>query len=238
MPEEQRRTLDAARQIALNYSAALPDFICSENVKRVVTLGVHSTSADSLTLQLTYFGQHEKYKVVTLNGNSTQQSLESLGGLISGGEFGSLLLHVFEPASEAAFEWKSSSDIRKRRAAVYTYRVSRAKSHYVLGYHSNTGKLVTATAGYQGEVFLDSEKPKVLRITARADDLPKESGILLSTIEVDYDFQDVAGRSYLLPAHSEAHMKLPYRETINVASFVGYRKFQAESTIDFTGPGR
>ena len=60
---------------------------------------------------------------------------------------------------------------------------------------------------------------------------------LQSSAEVDYDFIDVAGHSYLLPARSEAHMERSYRHIANVVTFTGYRKFEAESTIDFKPAG-
>jgi len=237
--EEQRRTLDGARQIALHYSGTLPDFVCTEMVQRANALaGARSTTNDRLTMQLSYFGQQEKYKIVALNGHLTEQSLESLGGLITGGEFGSLLLRVFESSSPADFEWKNWSSIRKRRMSVYAYNVVRARSHYVLGYRTDEGTRVAAIVGYRGEVVVDSELPRVLRITARAEDIPKESAILHSSIEVDYGLIDVAGRSYLLPVRAEAEMTRPDREMRNVATFVGYRKFDAESTINFRVPGR
>ena len=96
--------------------------------------------------------------------------------------------------------------------------------------------MVEAAAGYRGEVVLDSETARVLRLTASADDIPKESGILQSSVEVDYDFINVAGHSYLLPSHSEAHMERSYRQIANVVTFVNYRKFAVDSTIDFNPP--
>jgi hypothetical protein len=103
----------------------------------------------------------------------------------------------------------------------------------MLGRRNVSGSMVEMAAGYHGEVFLDSEANRVLRLTAGADDIPKESGILQSSVEVDYDFIDVAGRSYLLPSRSEAHMERPYRQIGNVVSFVDYRKFETDSTISF-----
>jgi hypothetical protein len=32
--EEQKRTIDAAREIAIHYSGKLPDFVCTEQVER------------------------------------------------------------------------------------------------------------------------------------------------------------------------------------------------------------
>lgn len=232
-PEHQRHTLDAAREIAIHYSGKLPDFICTENVERTDRTSPTNIKADRLTVQLSYFGQKEQYKLLTINGTRTNQSFESLEGLISAGEFGSLLLGVFDPSSAADFAWKASSDLRKHHTFVYTYRIARAKSHYMLGARASAGNLVAAAAGYHGEVVLDSETSRALRVSASADDIPSTSGILQSSVEVDYDFIDVAGNNHLLPSRSESHMERKYRQIANVVTFAGYRKFEAESTIDF-----
>ena len=232
-PDEQNHSLSTARDLAIHYSGKLPNFICTEQVERTDSTGPNNVKADRLTIQLSYSGQKESYKLLTMNGSPAKQALESLDGLITGGEFGSLLLGIFDPSSSADFQWKSASSIRKRPAAVYTYRIARAKSHYMLGHRAAAGNMVQAAAGYHGEVVLDGETARVLRLTASADDIPKESGILQSSVEVDYDFIDVAGHSYLLPAHSEAHMERSHRQIANVVTFTGYRKFEADSTISF-----
>jgi hypothetical protein len=232
-PEEQRHTIDAARDIATHYSRKLPDFICTEQVQRTDRTSPTNIKADRLTIQLSYFGQKEKQKLVAMNGSRTEQPLESLDGLITGGEFGSLLLGVFDPSSSADFQWKEASNTSKRRAAVYTYRIARAKSHYMLGHRLEAGNMVEEAAGYKGEVVLDAETARVLRLTASADDIPKGSVILQSSVEVDYASVNVAGHTYLLPSHSEAHMERSYRQITSVVTFVDYRKFDVDSTIDF-----
>jgi hypothetical protein len=234
-PEEQKRTLDTARNIAIHYSGKLPDFICTEQVERTARAGA-AINVDRLTIHLTYFEQKEKYKLVAMNGSRTEQPLESLDGLITGGEFGSLLLGVFDPSSGADFQWKASSNVRKRRAAVYTYRIARAKSHYIVGHRTAAGNMVEEAAGYNGEVALDSETAQVLHLTATADDIPKDSGIFQSSVEVDYDSINVAGRTYLLPSHSAARMERSYRQIANVVTFADYNKFDATSSIDFNPP--
>jgi len=235
-PVDQQRTLDTARDIAIHYTAKLPDFICTEQVQRTDRTSPTNIKADRLTIQLSYFGQKEKQKLVAMNGTKTDKPLESLDGLITGGEFGSLLLGIFDPSSSADFAWKESSTVGKRRASVYTYRIARAKSHYMLGHRLDNGTMVEEAAGYHGEVVLDSETNRVLRLTAAADDLPKNSVILQSSVEVDYAPVDVAGHSYLLPSRSEAHMERSYRQITNTVTFVDYRKFEVDSTIDFGPP--
>lgn len=229
-PDAQKLVIDAAREIAIHYSAQLPNFICTEKVARNDT---SRTLEDHLTIQLSFFGQKEKYKLVARNGFPSTQQIESLGGLITGGEFGSLLLGVFDPSASAEFQWKSASNLRKRPVNIYTYRIARASSHYVVGGRVAGGSMAETTAGYHGDIFIDNETSRVLRFTAYADDIPREFGMLKSSVEVDYDFVNIAGQSYLLPSHSYSNMERGHRKMSNSIAFVDYKKFEAETNIDF-----
>jgi hypothetical protein len=53
-----------------------------------------------------------------MNGSPTKQSLESIDGLITGGEFGAQLIGIFDPASSADSQWKELTNLRKHAAAV------------------------------------------------------------------------------------------------------------------------
>ncbi|SPF53931.1 conserved exported hypothetical protein [Candidatus Sulfopaludibacter sp. SbA4] len=236
--DQQTKTLEAAREIAIHYTSKLPNFVCNEQVERATSnarspLAVAVVQRDKLTIQLTFAGEKEQYKLVAMNGEPTTQPLESLDGIITGGEFGSQLLGIFDRASAATFQWKEWTILRKRRAAVYTYRIARDKSHYLLGRRADNGAMQEWAAGYQGEVVLDNETNKVLRLTASANDIPKQSEIDQSSLEVDYDFVEVAGTSHLLPSHSESRMERANRKISNVVTFTGYKKFEADSTISF-----
>jgi hypothetical protein len=237
-PEQQRQTLDTAREIAIHYASKLPNFICNEQVERTDQLqrtGQLSTvfHNDHLIIQLSYAGQKEHYKLVSIDGGPTTQPLSSLDGIITGGEFGSLQLGVFDPSSSADFQWKETTTLRKHRAAVYTYRISRANSNYMLGHRLDDGKLASVAAGYHGEFVLDQDTSRVLRLTAEADDIPKETGITASSVQVDYDFVDVAGGKHLLPSHSESRMEHGDRQIGNVVTYTAYHKFEVDSSIDF-----
>ena len=80
---------------------------------------------------------------------------------------------------------------------------------------------------------IDFVTSRVLRLTAYADDIPKDIKVIASSMEVDYDEAPVAGRTYLLPARSLSHMERDERRIDNVVTFTGYRKFETESTVDF-----
>jgi hypothetical protein len=237
-PEQQRQTLDTAREIAIHYASKLPGFICNEQVERTDQLQPNGRLLtvfhnDHLIIQLSYAGQKENYKLVSIDGSPTTQPLSSLDGIITGGEFGSLQLGVFDPSSAADFQWKETTTLRKHRAAVYTYRIARANSHYMLGSRLDDGKLASVAAGYHGEVVLDLDTSRVLRLTADADDIPKETGITVSSMQVDYDFVDVAGGKHLLPSHSDTRMEHGDRKLDNVVTYTAYRKFEVDSSIDF-----
>jgi hypothetical protein len=230
---EQARTLELARDTALHYAKTLPDFICTESIQRSSMFGRLVQSADKLTVQLTYFGEKEKYTLVAIDGKPTTQPFESLDGLLTGGEFGSMLFRVFDPASASDFQWKSWATIAKRPAALYSYRVDRANSHYTLGYRTDTGELRTATVGQSGVVALDRATSMVLRLTVEAVDIPKDFAILSASTTTEYGFIEVGGNQHLLPVRAESEMLRSPTTVRNVVSFVGYRKFSADSTIDF-----
>jgi hypothetical protein len=52
---------------------------------------------------------------------------------------------------------------------------------------------------------------------------------------VDYDFADIGGQNYLLPARGVSEVRSLRLETRNRVEFREYRKFSAHSTLTF-GP--
>jgi hypothetical protein len=221
----QTSKLDLARETALSYAKSLPDFICTEIVQRVSMTGRFVQSADRLTIQLTYFGQQENYKLLAINGAATDRTFESLDGLLTGGEFGTTLVRIFDPASAAEFQPKGATQ--------YAYRVKPANSHYTLGYRTDSGELRIATVGQEGVVTLDKKTSKVLRLTAQATDIPKDFAILAASTTTEYAFVQVAGGRHLLPVRAESEMLRGNQTTRNAVTFTAYRKFSADSTIDF-----
>ena len=214
-------------------------FVCEESVQRTEIVGQRYVTSDKLSIELT-FDRAERYKLTTINGSRTGKSLDSIGGLISSGEFGSLMLRIFQPSSAADFEWKSWSTLRNHRTAVFTYRVPRPRSHYIVGYRTDYGRWISAVAGYRGEVTVDAEvEPgRLLRLTAEAYDIPGKLRILRSTITVDYDFVDIAGREVSLPVRSETYFDRELHDSHNVVRFINYKKFEASRRLPLAPANR
>lgn len=236
--------IERSRQKALEYTKSLPDFVCSEVVQRYaapseqvrlggspmpigVKLGawVHT---DTLTVKLSYFQKTEGHKLELIDGKPTDRKYEALGGATSTGEFGGILRTIFDPASRAAFDWEGWKTVRKHRIAVYQYAVSAANSPYYLRHVD-----LQAIVGIHGVVEVDTETGEVLQLTCNAYDIPKQLDLQSSTTTVEYDFASVGGRSYLLPVRSETELRSSDIWTRNKMEFREYRKFSADSVIDF-----
>ena len=244
---EQTAFIGRAREVALQYSDMLPNFVCTETVHRSFGDSGQVRQRDTLTVQLTYSQKHESYKPI-VGGKPVDRDLEDLGGAFFAGEFGSALRRIFEPDSAAAFHWEKSASEHGARVWVYSYRIDRGHSQYalVLGVGKDQVKVI---AGFHGMLHIAADAAMVLRLTMEADDIPSTFPIRKSSHEVDYEYRSVAGRQYLLPARADMRMlywpnralgQSPVSRMMdfeNEVDFGAYRKFAVDSAIDF-GDGK
>ena len=251
--EEQARFLDQVRRTALGYSDFLPDFVCTEVIHRSSSDAGAWRNLDSLTLQLTYAGKRENYKVILAGNKSSDMDFASVGGAFSEGEFGSTLRWIFEPESATEFHWEKSAVWRKTPVSVYAYRVTRAKSHFGLAFGSGADTQ-TIVVGFHGVLDIAKDTGMVLHVTteAEAGDIPAGFSIRNSSTSIDYGYADVGGRQFLLPSSAESTMlyqpnraaeKGQIRTTRpvlmrNLVDFRAYRKFAVDSQIEFGGDGK
>lgn len=227
---EQGKALDDAREYALSYTARLPDFICTQVTRRYVdNSGMELwRREDVITERLSYFDKHEDYKVVLYNNAPVDIPHEKLGGTTSSGEFGSMLREIFEPETEAQFEWERWGTLRGRRMHVFSYKVSQGRSRYRI----TSGNEYSIIAGYHGLIYVDRENSAVMKLTLQADDLPAGFPIREVNLSLDYDWVDISGRKFILPLKAviTSRMGAKYLSR-NEVEFRMYRKFTAESTI-------
>jgi hypothetical protein len=229
--EEQRVVINAAQHIAVNYAKSLPDFMCTEVVRRYDDLRNGMNLRDTLEIKLSYFDQREDYHLLTVNGRASFRKLESVGGATSQGEFGSLMFAIFSGESKTTFTWDHWTTLRRRPALVFSFRILAEHSTYHLGFGQSFGKL-DAVVGQHGFIYLDRETNQILRIVAAADP-PAKFPVQQSTTVLDYDFRTVGTSDFLLPVRAEIRMAAGSLHTRNLIEFDNYRKFTGESTITF-----
>ena len=238
---EQEEIIAEAREIALDYTKRLPDFICLQFTRRYEdSLGVNDFHLhDTVATQLTYFGQKEAYKVISKKENykvsaesvkASETSFTSLDGATSSGEFGTLLKDIFEPRTHAEFWFQRRVSLHHHVALVYGFRVLARNSRWRIEY--NPGALV-CTVEYSGTVFIDPETHAILRVSAEAQSIPPSFPIQATKIQLDYAWQDLAGQKFLLPASGVLNMREGRVNKKNEIEFRSYRKYSAASAVTF-----
>lgn len=230
---EQRRVFMAAHENALNYGKSLPDFICTEMVRRYDDRRGFMRAQDTLEVRLSYFDAREHYRLIRINGTMTTRGLEEVGGAVTEGEFGSLLKTIFVADSKTVLRWDHWTTLRKRAAHVYTFRIAPENATYRMDFRAGPRDMMrTAIAGQHGFVYIDRETNQILRVIAYAD-IPVSFPVKESATVLDYDFTGVGGRQFLLPLRADVRMATRELHTRNLVEFQDYRKFTGESTITF-----
>jgi hypothetical protein len=234
---EQASLLEQAREAAIRYSASLPDFICTEVVRRSQDPQGSGRwrPMDTLTVKLSYFGHKEDYKLMQINGKPTLLEYLYAGGALSTGEFGTRLYSVFDPHSQGEFRWKGWTTLRKRRVARFSYHIARQHSIFLIQYGAVPAGPNAIIVPYHGEVYVDDETHMVLRLTQQAE-IPQGFPITANESTVDYEFAAVGGKPYLLPTHAYVKTRSGKYVTENNVEFREYRKFQTEANISFDPP--
>ncbi len=246
---DQTKVIESARAYSMKYAHELPDFICTQithrssmkNMDANAGAGISGRSpiaamanrmsfhSDSFEEQLTYVGGKENYEVLTLNGKKVK-GLDPLkiGGATSEGEFGSLLIELFDPGSHTTFSWGHETHVHGRRAWLYNFEVPKEAGTYAVASDSNK----TALVPLSGEVYIAPETGEVLLISSVLD-LPPDFPIRIARRSVEYAPQEIAGKNYLLPTRSLVHMEDSKQVYDNKIDFKNYHRFASESTIHF-----
>lgn len=227
---EQKRLIEAARDYAVNYSKQLPNYICLQVTRRYYdpSGGDNWVTLDRISTKLTYFDQKENYELVNVAGTDKAVSYWSLGGTLSSGEFGSQLHDIFDPASEATFDWDHWGVLRGHNCYVFSYYIDQPHSRYHVVYEK-TDDIVPA---YRGLVYVDKDTELVLRTTLEPI-LPAGFGVKQASIVLDYDFTNIGDNQYLLPLKVLVLSRVGRITTKNEVEFRLYQKYGTNVTLKF-----
>src|SRR5580658_1637233 len=233
---KQAQILDLFREYALNYTKNMPNFICLEVMDRFVYVPRvdREMRIDRLEAQLSYTEGQEHYHMLAQNGKETFSDMDKIqGGSVSSGEFASMMSKIFEPQSEADFEWDHWGTLRDQRVAVYRYHIDSGHSVFTISF-DNSQRIVTA---YKGLIYGDPITGIITRITFEAVDIPTGFPVRAATDVLDYGEVQISGNPFILPLKADLKMmaQVPRGEqkNHNEIGFKLYRKFGADSTISF-----
>jgi hypothetical protein len=227
---EQKRIINAARDYAGNYTKQLPNFICMQVTRRYYdpSGGDNWATLDRISSKLTYFEGKEDYQLVNVAGTDKAMDYWSLGGTLSAGEFGSQLKQIFDPASEAIFDWEKWGKLRGHLCYVFSYYIDQAHSQYHVVYEKKD-EIVPA---YRGLVYIDKDTELVLRTTLEPI-LPPGFAVKQASIILDYDYATIGDNQYLLPQKVLVLSRVGRITTKNEVEFRLYQRYGAEATVKF-----
>jgi hypothetical protein len=210
--------------------------LCTQVTRRFVdpSLKENWVLQDTIQEHLAYVDGHEDYKVISVNNKpAVNENHQKLGGVSSSGEFGSILAEIFDPATEADFQWSHWTKLHDRVMYVLDFRVEQSRSRYSILDEQSGREIIS---GYHGQIYADTETGRVMKITMDCDTIPADFRIQQVRLTLDYDFQNISGKQFVLPLRVELRSKDDRMLTKNNIEFRLYRKFTTESSIIFDTP--
>jgi hypothetical protein len=229
--DEQKRLWDEAAANAREYSSHLPNFRCAQETHRFTGPAAKADElkeSDSFRDELTFEEGRETYRVVEINGTKTDASRQDLNFTNSRGEFGSMLMGLFDPEVGASYKWAGRAMAMGVLCQVFDVSVPRAKSNFTLTFNR-----MGEPAGYTGKVFVDDETGLVRRLTILGDGLPPTFPLQSPSFNLEYGMVRIGSEDYLLPLRSTMQVRRGKTIERNESVFREYRRFEASSGIKF-----
>ena len=222
-----------ATDAALDFTESLPNYECKEQMARYQSDSNPPSwrAIDIVSASVVYENGKEDYRNLAINGKALNKKMDELDGAWSTGEFGTVLIDLFSPATAADFRPKGSSRAGGIDAKLYDFDVSHEHSHWDVHVAGQT-----YSPAYRGSVWIDPQNARVLRIEMQAYGFP--SAFPMDHVEMATDYEYVRlgdAKQYLLPVHSES-LSCQRGSSLcsrNAIDFRNYHKYTGESTIKF-----
>ena len=228
---EQRKVWDEATASALSYSSRLPNFRCNRETHRLtapVKSAERFSQTDTFIEELTYESPNETYRTLEVNGQKSSVQRETLKGVHSRGEFGSMLKSIFRLEAGAQYKWSGRAMTGGVLCDVFDVDVPMTRSNFIL-----TFNLRQEIAGFHGRVFIDEDSGLVRRLVLQGAGLPKDFGLQSPTFSLEYGMVRIGVEDHLLPLRSVLQVRQGKQVVRNETQFRDYRKFAASSQIKF-----
>jgi hypothetical protein len=205
------------------------NFKCLEVTDRYVDhKGNGKVHHDKIAEALTYENGEESRQLLEVNGTPTSQQQVDMAGARLEGAFGGALEIVFDPLSNAHFEWKQKGALDGAAVEVFDYTVDAMHSKFSVTPLPASSVLVP----FHGQLYIDTATRGVRRITIEGDNIPADSPIHASSLSIDYDYVTMNDHDYLVPVRGEMRMQLGKQEKIlHRIEFRDYHRFGSKTRI-------
>jgi hypothetical protein len=124
--------------------------------------------------------------------------MSQIGGHWSVGEYGAVVINLFNPRSHAQFTKQGLDKLGDRETLVYSYKIEQEYSRWRINVDGQT-----AMPAYHGKVWINPENGRALRVDTEAPYLPHDFPLSSAAGVLYYDDVEIDGQSYLLPSRAE-----------------------------------
>lgn len=213
---------------ALSYRSKLPDFIAQQT-----TTSKAPNSTVVISAQVTYRQGLEQYSQITINGVTASQSGVD-ARLFSTGEFGPLLINLFEVPDTVEFKFKKTETLAGVSVAVFDFDLPKKKNGF---WAIQDAKGETLKPEFRGRLWLEAQSGRIVREEVEPVTNSWQTGLMSMKLATDYALTQVSDLgTFLLPVRSESTMCRGLQGvslgcTVNVAVFHDYQKFGASSRV-------
>jgi hypothetical protein len=225
--------IEKAREKAGEFTETLPSYVCQEMMARFYNVShtVNWQPQDVVSMEVVYDQGKESYRNIAVNSKPSKKSMQELGGAWSTGEFGTVLIDLFSPATAADFRYRRGSVTAGKSTLVYDFDVQQPNSHWNI-----IGAAQSYKPAYRGTVWIDKQTYRVLRIEMQAYHFPEDFPFDKVESATDYDYvRFAADQQFLMPVHAETLMcsRGTNQCSMNKIDFRNYHKYAGESVISF-----
>jgi len=225
-----------ATDAAFDFTQNLPNYVCLELINRYQseTKPANWQAIDRIQTNVVYENGKEDYRNLMVNGRAVNKTMEQMDGAWSTGEFGTMLVNLFSPATAADFRYSHVSRAGGISSRVYDFTVDHPHSRWDVKMGSQE-----YSPAFRGSVWIDPQTARVLRIEMEAFGFPTTFPTDHVESATDYEYVRLGdAQQYLLPVHSETlscERGTPLCSR-NVIDFRNYHKYTGESTVTFGDP--
>jgi len=153
---------------------------------------------------------HDGYELVNAKKTSLGTGGPAVTGLTTSGEFGPILLVVFDNAIRGKMAWGHWEQGANGIEAVFRYWVAQGQSSYLVAIPQPRGKPAEKVfPAYHGELALDPATGDILRITA-VGDFVEPYVMVKASIVVEYGSVPIGGANYICPVKGVALSRTPF----------------------------
>jgi hypothetical protein len=228
--------IEQVRHQVLTATADLPDFLADQTIRRSLIGQGLPVWLDTLetTVRHTHDGKEKTQVVFVISATAARfRKYEEMDNILSIGSFSGQMTALFRPSSQAVFTPAGEDRYRNRQCVVYSYRVPRETSVFLLRVARSDSRKCLLPVGYSGRIWVDPETKLVLRVEQAADDILPDFPMSAAEMTIDYGWVTISGERYWMPVTGEAlaEFRSLGKTFLNVIEFRNYRKFDGDVKV-------